>query len=30
MQDPGGGEEFEHGGWRVPFFDDEDINTVAQ
>jgi dihydrofolate reductase len=30
MQDPGGGEEFEHGGWQVPFFDDEDINTVAQ
>jgi dihydrofolate reductase len=29
MQDPGGGEEFEHGGWQVPFFD-EDINTFAQ
>jgi dihydrofolate reductase len=29
MQDPGGGGEFEHGGWQVPFFD-EDINTFAQ
>jgi dihydrofolate reductase len=29
MQDPGGGEGFEHGGWQVPFFD-EDINTLAR
>jgi dihydrofolate reductase len=29
MQDPGGGEGFEHGGWQVPFFD-EDINTFAR
>jgi dihydrofolate reductase len=29
MQDPGGGEGFEHGGWQVPFFD-EDINSFAQ
>jgi dihydrofolate reductase len=29
MQDPGGSEGFEHGGWQVPFFD-EDINSFAQ
>jgi hypothetical protein len=23
MEDPGGAEGFEHGGWTVPFFDDE-------
>ncbi|HEX2423341.1 MAG TPA: dihydrofolate reductase family protein [Actinomycetota bacterium] len=29
MQDPGGGGEFEHGGWQVPFFDD-DLDAYAQ
>jgi dihydrofolate reductase len=29
MQDPGGAEGFEHGGWQIPFFD-EDINTFAK
>jgi hypothetical protein len=28
VQDPGGNEKFEHGGWQIPFFDD-DINTFA-
>jgi dihydrofolate reductase len=29
MQDPGGGGEFEKGGWQVPFFDN-DLNDIAQ
>src|SRR5262249_53918743 len=29
MQDPGGAGEFEHGGWQVPFFDD-DLDGDAQ
>ncbi len=23
MEDPGGAEGFEHGGWQLPFFDDD-------
>ena len=29
MEDPGGGEGFEHGGWQIPFFD-EDLNRYAR
>jgi dihydrofolate reductase len=29
MQDPGGGGEFEKGGWQVPFFD-HDLNSLAR
>ena len=29
VQDPGGGEEFERGGWQAPFFD-EDLDRYAQ
>jgi dihydrofolate reductase len=29
MEDPGGAEGFEHGGWQIPFFD-EDLNRYAR
>lgn len=30
MQEPGPGGEFEHGGWQLPFFDDEGVATNSR